>query len=108
VHDVHRAHYLNLFAVLQDGMPSRLPRDDCCELGTWLGGMGQSKCGGKPSFSALVQAHTAFHNEAGKVARAINQGGDSDVEGMLGSGSAFSAASSNVTRLIVQLRKECA
>ena len=24
VHDVHRAHYLNLFAVLQDGMPSRL------------------------------------------------------------------------------------
>ena len=24
VHDVHRAHYLNLFAVLQDGMASRL------------------------------------------------------------------------------------
>ena len=24
VHDVHRAHYLNLFALIQDGMPSRL------------------------------------------------------------------------------------
>ncbi len=26
VHDVHRAHYLNLFALLQDGMPSCLPQ----------------------------------------------------------------------------------
>jgi methyl-accepting chemotaxis protein len=82
-------------------------RDDCCELGKWLHGTGQSKCGSKPSFVSLVNAHQEFHREAGKVAQTINQGKTDAAEKMLGSNTGFSKASSNVTRLIVQLRNEC-
>jgi methyl-accepting chemotaxis protein len=84
-----------------------IARDDCCELGKWLHGVGTSKCGGKPSFAALIDAHKGFHQEAGKVARAINQGHGVEAEGMLDSGTGFADASSTVTRTIVQLRKEC-
>jgi methyl-accepting chemotaxis protein len=82
-------------------------RDDCCELGKWLSGNGHSQCGSVPSFVALITAHKSFHQAAGKVAHFINSGHGDEVEKMLGSGSVFSTASSDVTRLIVQLRKEC-
>jgi methyl-accepting chemotaxis protein len=82
-------------------------RDDCCELGKWLSGSGQSQCGGVPSFVSLIAAHKGFHQAAGKVAHFINSGHGDEVEKMLGSGSVFATASSDVTRLIVQLRKEC-
>jgi hypothetical protein len=82
-------------------------RDDCCELGKWLHGLGQSQCGSKPSFTGLISAHKDFHKEAGKVAQTVNQGDGDGAEKMLGSDTGFSKASSNVTRLIVQLRSEC-
>jgi hypothetical protein len=82
-------------------------RDDCCELGKWLHGPGQSKCGSKPSFVTLISAHRDFHKEAGKVAQTINSGNPGAAEHMLGSDTGFSKASANVTRLIVQLRTEC-
>ena len=82
-------------------------RDDCCELGKWLHGPGQSKCGSKPSFVSLISAHQGFHKEAAKVAQTINQGSSEAAEKMLGSDTGFSKASSEVTRLIVQLRNEC-
>jgi hypothetical protein len=53
----------------------------------------------------LTDGHKTFHIEAGKVARAVNQGSN-NVDDMLGSGTAFNAASSEVTRLIVQLKRE--
>ena len=53
VHDVHRAHYLNLFAVLQDGMPSRLP---CWEV--YVGRTHQAKAGGLVRPSDRLPAHT--------------------------------------------------
>ena len=49
-------------------------RDDCCELGQWLHGAGSSQYRSKPSFVNLLGAHRQFHEEAGKVARMINQG----------------------------------
>jgi hypothetical protein len=80
-------------------------RDDCCEMGKWLHGMGGSKYGGKPTFVDLITGHKTFHIEAGKVARAVNQGG-ANVERMLDSGTPFSSASNEVGRLIVQLKRE--
>jgi methyl-accepting chemotaxis protein len=83
-------------------------RDDCCELGKWLHGPGASgKCGTAPSFRALIQAHQKFHVAAGQVAQTINQGQGARAQDMLGNGTPFSDASSTVTRLIVQLKKEC-
>jgi hypothetical protein len=81
-------------------------RDDCCELGKWLHGAGNSKLGGKPTFVALISGHREFHIEAGKVARAVNQGAGSQVEKMLDSGTPFARASGEVGRLIIQIKKE--
>jgi hypothetical protein len=81
-------------------------RDDCCELGKWLHGAGNSKFGGKPTFVALTSRHREFHIEAGKVARAINQGAGSQAEKMLISGTPFARASGEVGRLIIQIKKE--
>jgi methyl-accepting chemotaxis protein-1 (serine sensor receptor) len=81
-------------------------RDDCCELGKWLHGAGNSKFGGKPTFVALTSRHREFHIEAGKVARAINQGAGSQAEKMLSSGTPFARASGEVGRLIIEIKKE--
>jgi hypothetical protein len=80
-------------------------RDDCCEMGKWLHGTGNSKFGGKPVFVDLIAGHRAFHVEAGKVAKVVNQGGD-QVEEMMSSGSPFSTASNEVGRLIILLKRE--
>jgi len=87
----------------------KVSRDDCCELGTWLHGAGKSNYGGKPTFVALIDAHKTFHQEAGKVARAVNQGADgAQTEKLMESDTGFGKASGTVTRLIVQMKSEIA
>jgi len=81
-------------------------RDDCCELGKWLHGVGGAKLGGKPTFVSLINGHREFHTEAGKVARMVNQGAGAQAQKMLESGTPFARASSEVGRLIIQLKKE--
>lgn len=81
-------------------------RDDCCELGKWLHGSGNSQYGGKPSFVNLLDSHRQFHEEAGKVARLINQGAYGEAEMQLGNGTGFANASQKVSMAVVQLAKE--
>ena len=83
-----------------------ISRDDCCELGKWIHGAGSSSYGGKPTFVALIGAHAQFHQEAGKVARCVNQGDSAKAEQMLESGTGFGRASGEVGRLIVQFKGE--
>ena len=81
-------------------------RDDCCELGKWLHGAGSSQYGGKPSFVQLLESHRQFHQEAGKVARLINQGAYSEAEKQLENNTGFSNASQKVGAAVIQLAKE--
>ncbi|MDP3700585.1 MAG: Cache 3/Cache 2 fusion domain-containing protein [Hylemonella sp.] len=81
-------------------------RDDCCTLGKWLHGEGKQRFAQRQCFPDLVAAHRGFHEEAGKVARTINQGRGTEAEAMLEAGTGFSRASQDVTRLIVQLKNE--
>ena len=81
-------------------------RDDCCELGKWLHGEGGKRHGAHTSFAALIDAHRAFHVEAGKVASTINGGETGKAERMLDGGTPFASTSSEVARLIVQLKRE--
>jgi len=80
-------------------------RDDCCELGRWLHGPGGAKYGTRPVFVDLITQHKNFHTAAGKVARAVNQG-STNIDAMINSGSPFADASSEVSRLIVLLKRE--
>jgi NADPH:quinone reductase-like Zn-dependent oxidoreductase len=81
-------------------------RDDCCDLGKWLHGAGGSQYGGKLSFVNLVDSHRQFHQEAGKVARLINQGAYDEAQKQLENNTAFSNASQKVGAAVIQLAKE--
>ena len=82
-------------------------RDDCCEVGKWLHGRGATNFGNRPIFLSLIEGHKSFHQEAGKIAQVINQG-SGNVDALMESGTPFSVASNEVTRLIVQLKREIA
>lgn len=82
-------------------------RDDCCALGKWIHGPDGAKFSQRPVFVDLLAQHKAFHQEAGKVALAASHRSP-EVEKMLASGTRFSTVSNEVTRLIVQLKRELA
>lgn len=79
-------------------------RDDCCELGKWVYSSGRQMLGQHPDFVSLVARHKAFHTEAGLVAKAINERRFSRALQMIGSGSEFSKAASDVVSAVGRLR----
>jgi hypothetical protein len=83
-----------------------IAKDNCCELGKWLHGEGKTHYGRLASLTACVQKHALFHTEAGKVAAAINAKKFDEAEAMLGSGTGYTHASSDVGVAIMKLRKE--
>lgn len=82
-----------------------IARDDACPLGKWLNGQSGDFAGMK-SYAKCVADHTAFHTEAGKVAKSINAARYAEAEAMLASGTAYSNASNAVATAIIGLRKE--
>lgn len=82
-----------------------ITKDNCCELGKWLHGEGKSLYSSKVEFTALIEKHKGFHGEAGKVAVAINAKKFPEAEAMLGGGTPFGAASTEVGVAIGRLKK---
>jgi methyl-accepting chemotaxis protein len=80
-------------------------RDDACPLGRWLHGPGGARWGGKPSFVELVDRHAGFHRAAGAVARQINAGDYERAERLIGAGSDFARASTEVTTLLTRAKR---
>ncbi|MBS0412132.1 MAG: CZB domain-containing protein [Proteobacteria bacterium] len=79
---------------------------DCkCDLGRWLKGEGRASHGADPAFGACMAGHTAFHTAAGTIARAINQGDFAAAERLIGQGSAFAQASTQVAVAIRRLKQ---
>lgn len=83
-----------------------ISKDNCCELGKWLHGEGKAKFGGLTSHAQCVSKHAAFHVEAGKVAKTINDKKYTEAEAMLGVGTPFATASSEMGTAIIKLKKE--
>ncbi len=81
-----------------------LRRDDCCTLGKWIYGGGGKRWGQQPLFTELVKQHKAFHQEAGRVADAINSGALDKAQKMMEGGTAFVEAGHQVTQTVRQLR----
>ena len=80
-------------------------RDDACPLGRWLHGPGGARWSGKPSFTELVARHADFHRAAGSVARQINAGDFERAERLIGSGSDFARASTEVATLLTRAKR---
>jgi hypothetical protein len=81
-----------------------ISKDDCCEVGKWLHGEGKSQHGQLVSFRQCVEKHAVFHVEAGRVAKAINAKRYDEAERMLGAGSSYTKASSDVGVAISRLK----
>ena len=81
-------------------------QDNCCPLGKWLHGEGQSQYQGKAAFTNVVARHADFHRSAGKVADAINAKKYAAAETMLEGGTEYGLASSAVAGAISALKKE--
>lgn len=85
-----------------------ISRDDCCDLGKWLSAEGKQKYQAVPQFKECVSKHSRFHQEAGKVAKLINEGKFAQAEAALAAGTDYSNASSEVGVAIGRLKKEIA
>lgn len=85
-----------------------ISKDNCCELGKWLYGQGKSEFGRLTSFNSCLDAHKAFHTEAGKVALLINEGKFTEAEKLLAAGSAYSQISSRIGGILIKLKNELA
>jgi len=88
-----------------------ITRDDCCELGKWLHGDGRREFSSLTSdamehFKDCTSKHALFHKEAGKVAKLINDKKYTEAEAVLGAGSAYANASSDVGVAIQRLKKD--
>lgn len=83
-----------------------ISKADCCELGKWLHGEARLKYNNLASYPACVVKHAAFHAEASKVAKVINEKNYIKAEIMVGADSAFAAASLDVCIAIMQLKDQ--
>ena len=81
-------------------------RDDCCTLGKWVRGSGGQRFGHHPVFVDLIDRHANFHQQAGRVAQAINQQEYQKASGMLGTNTPFTQASQVVIQAIRKLKME--
>lgn len=83
-----------------------ISKDNCCDFGKWLYSDTKNRLGHLDSFQDCLQRHAAFHIEAGKVARAVNEDNRNEVNAMLSPGSAFSETSSLVSEAILRLKRD--
>jgi hypothetical protein len=83
-------------------------RDDCCELGEWLHGEAKAKFYKLEAYAACLARHKAFHEEAGRIARAINAARYDEATELMKSSGPFARASSAVGLAISDLRNEMA
>ena len=80
--------------------------DKCCELGKWLHGQSKIKFGRLKSHADCVAWHAKFHQEAGKIARVLNQKKYEEAEDMLDFDTPFALASKNFAIALTALKKE--
>lgn len=87
---------------------AQLSRDDCCELGIWLHGIGKRLYGSDPLHGQCVAQHAAFHVEVASIARKVNAMRYDEAEQMLGAGTAYAHVSSALGVSFLRLRKQAA
>lgn len=86
---------------------SSIAVDNVCDLGKWLHGSESASCRGLGTFPELIAAHRAFHQEAGKIAQAINGKRYAEAETML-NGTSYGSASQRVGAAIMACQRELA
>ncbi len=80
--------------------------DNRCPLGEWLHGEATGKFGRLPSFGECMEKHAAFHQEAGKVAQAINAKNFTQAKTMMEANTPYALAVNGFIIALGTLKKE--
>jgi hypothetical protein len=82
--------------------PAMVWKDDQCDLGKWILGVGSAKHGSRPEFRGLKEWHEYFHRCAAEVVRKVQVGDAAGAKKLLDS--EFYKYSSEVVMGITRLR----
>lgn len=80
--------------------------DNQCLLGKWLHGEARGKFSSLPSYAECVSKHAIFHQEAGKVAQAINAKNFTQAKAMMEANTPYALAANNFIISLGILKKE--
>ena len=83
-----------------------LAADNQCLFGKWLHGEAKGKYGKLPAYADCLSKHAAFHQEAGKVAQAINAGDFALAKSMMDANTPYALAANAFIIALGTLKKE--
>ncbi len=83
-----------------------LSKDSVCDFGIWLYSEAKENFEDLDSYSNCVEKHALFHKEAGKIAKACNEGRFMEAERMLALGSSFNEIAAAVSAAMNALKHE--
>lgn len=84
--------------------PLPLKSDRLCPTGCWLHGDGGRRWAGNHAFLGLLEAHRAFHVQAGAVAEQINREQFAEAQRSLRNGTPFTLALADLTASFKRMR----
>lgn len=96
-----------LSAAIADQIPldvSTLKSDRLCPTGCWLHGNGARRWAGNHAFMGLLEAHRAFHAQAGALADQINRGHYNEAQRALRNGTPFAQALADLNAAFRRMR----
>ena len=105
-HDEWKARFRAAISQRETIDAATVSADDGCALGQWLHGEGKALFGNLPSHTDCVATHRVFHEEAGKIAAAINAKDFDEAHGMLEAHTPFSETSNQLATAILRLKQD--
>jgi hypothetical protein len=79
--------------------------DSQCPLGQWLHGEAKGKFGSLPPYAECLSRHAAFHEQAGKVAHAINSKNFTQAKTMMEANTPYAFAVNDFIIALGKLKK---
>ncbi|MBO9545792.1 CZB domain-containing protein [Caulobacter sp.] len=84
--------------------PAAMRSDRSCPTGCWIHGEGARRWAGNHAFLGLLEAHRAFHQQAGLIADQIHRGQWAEAQRSLRQGSPFAMAFSDLSAALRRMR----
>lgn len=99
--EVHQQWKMRLHAVIEaksgeEMDPDAVSRDDQCELGQWIHGVGGRQFAGQPQFVDLMKKHAQFHLCAGRVLSLAQSGQQALAAAQMAPGGEFARVSREI------------
>jgi len=85
---------------------AEISADNCCKFGKWLHAEAKNRLGQIRGYQECVEAHAAFHFEAGKIAQCVNDGRIEEANQMLGYDTPYAKASEELSVRVFAMFKE--